>query len=189
MKESLIVYVEGIPASGKTTTLNRLAKEFPDRIAVIPEYVNSEEMNNDQGWFMKNDEMKLQKARESGKEITFVDRGHLSTVIYSLAEVKIRDTKNVSNVFDWYFETILPNKQLPDYYVLLLTDPTLSLQRRAHLLTPDNMWDYPEALTLANRTYLEYMNAYEASIPRLTIVTQPLTLDQLAQKFITQFKL
>lgn len=189
MKESMIVYIEGIPAGGKTTTLNRLSKKFPDRLSIVSEYVNSEEAQSDQSWFMRNDEMKLEMAKGSKKEFVFVDRGHLSTVIYSLAEARIKGDNDGLKVFDWYFGTILPRKQLPDYYIFLRTNPELSLKRRAHLLTKDNMWDYQEALELANNSYPAFMNKYEQTIPLLTIHTDQLTLDQLEEQFISHFKL
>jgi uridine kinase len=56
----MIVYVEGIPASGKTTVLKRIANRYPEKVLYIPEYVNVEEgkqaeKTGDQTYFMKND--------------------------------------------------------------------------------------------------------------------------------------
>ncbi len=187
-KENTVIYVEGIPASGKTTTISRLSKRFPDRILYVPEYVNKEEMSGGQDWFMRNDEMKLQFAKDSDRELTFVDRGHLSTIIYSLAEFRIRKDREALRVLKWYFEGILSRKQFPDYYVFLKTDPTISLQRRKHLLTPDNMWDYQEALEFANSCYPVLMD-YELGVNLLTIPTDSLTLNQIEQKFVSHFGL
>lgn len=187
-KENIVIYVEGIPASGKTTTLNGLSRKFPDRVLYIPEYINQEVMSGGQDWFMRNDEMKWQMARGSGKEFTFVDRGHLSTIIYSLAEFKIKQKKEVLRVLNWYFESILSPKRLPDDYVFLKADPMISLQRRKHLLTPDNMWDYQEALELANSCYPVLMG-YELGVNLLTIPADSLSLDQIEQKFVSHFGL
>lgn len=187
--DRLIVYVEGIPASGKTTTINCLSNKFPNRVYGVPEYVNKEEVGTDQSYFMKNDEMKWQMAKDSDRELTFVDRGHLSTVIYSLAESKIRQSQDMSRVLDWYFERVLSQGKLPDYYVFLETDPKLSLERRKYLLTPDNVWDYQEALEFANAYYPELIKAYESTIPLLIIPASSLSLDQLEQKFISHFGL
>jgi thymidylate kinase len=188
-KESLVVYVEGIPGGGKTSIINRLAQKFPDRVLGVPEYVNPRKNNEGQNYFMKNDEMKWKIARNSEKVLTFVDRGHLSTVIYSLAELKIKENTNMLEVLDWYFESVLIEKRLPDYYVLLNIDPTLSLERRKDSWSADNMWDYREALEFANQYYAKFINTFEFAIPLITIMSDGLTLDEVENRFASSFNL
>lgn len=190
----MIVYVEGIPASGKTTVLKRIEKRFPESILYVPEYVNVEEgkraeMSDDQGYFMRNDGLKWRTARESTKDITFVDRGHLSTVIYNLAAFQMLHTIECLNVVRWYFEDVLANNRLPDSYVFIRTEPSASLDRRRHLLTPDNIWDHQEALEFANEFYPKMMKTYELAIPILTVLANSMTVDQVEQHLITHFHL
>lgn len=190
----MIIYVEGIPASGKTTTINSLSKRFPKQVFKVPQYINDKEganaeMKIEQSYFMRNDENKWQMAKDSGKKFVFVDRGHLSTIIYNLAKFTIKKNIEMLKVLNWYFEDILSRGKLPDYYVFLKTDPKLSLERRKNLLTTENAWDHQKLLEFANNYYPKLMRNYESIVPLLTIPTDSLSLYEIEQKFVSHFGL
>jgi hypothetical protein len=92
-------------------------------------------------------------------------------------------------VLQWYFNDVLPNNRLPDQYVFIHTDLEDSLNRRRHLLTPNNVWDHQEALAFANEFYPKMMKTYELAIPILTVLAQSKTVDQVEQQLVSHFKL
>ncbi len=194
MKKNKIIYVEGVPASGKTTIVKKLYEKFDNTIDIIPEYINladgsKAEISHDPNYFRNNDEMKWQIASQSKKSYTFVDRGHLSTVIYNLAEFKIAKKIENLEIIDWYFEKILANNCIPDYYILLQTNPINSLKRRQRLLGPHNMWEHEKALHFANEYYVKLIRSYEPKSKILILNTDIFNLNQIEEKIIEYFNL
>src|SRR6185369_7824262 len=143
MAKSNVVYVEGLPGSGKTTLLKRLSLIVPN-LTVVSEYVNPTEADeaiseDDEGYFLANDERKWRTARVAGGACV-VDRGHLSTVLYNKAHERIKGEHQV-DVDTWYHGRILPTNMQPDAYGHLDTVPETPLRRRP-TAGWDNMWDY-----------------------------------------------
>jgi len=194
MKNNTVVYVEGIPASGKTTIINRLLGKFNRLIDIVPEYVDSREgkraeITHDPNYFIKNDEAKWQLSQESNKKFVFVDRGHLSTVIYNLVEVRIKKNIDRLKILDWYFDSILGKNRLPSYYILLQADPLISLKRREKFFVSHNIWDYQESLEFANDYYIKFLESYETTVPKLIIQANKLSLNQIEDKIVEHFDL
>lgn len=194
MRKNKIIYIEGIPASGKSTLIESLSSKYNKDIDIIPEYINIDqgkkaEVSHDPDYFKKNDVIKWLMAAKSKKKLIFVDRGHLSTVIYNLAEFKISKKIESLKIIDWYFETILKNNYLPDYYVLLETKPAVSLKRRTKLMGLHNIWEHEDALGLANEYYIRLIRSYETKSKLLIIKTDFLSIDRIEQKIIEYFNL
>lgn len=186
----MIIYIEGIPASGKTSVIKSLASKYPTRLDGIPEYIDVKsgriaEKTHNQEYFMQNDTLKWRNARKSKKEFVLVDRGHLSTLIYSLAEFKFQNTIERLDTYSWYIESILRNKRLPDKYLIFKNEPRTSMLRRQAKNNSENMWDKEEVLEYCNTMYLQLIKKYEKSIPMLIIDTSKLTLNQIEKKVIT----
>jgi len=187
MKNHEVVYFEGLPRSGKTTLTGELAAENPHILLKIDEYVHPaltiDGIWDDQRIFMENDELKYLIARASGQQC-LVDRGHLSTLLYSHVYNQIKADRDLKFVDDWYFGKILKNTMLPDRYVFLDVTPETSLARRRVPLDTNNMWDHLEALKFARENYPRYMGTYESEIPVLTLSSSLMTISELKNKLV-----
>lgn len=183
----MIVYVEGIPASGKTSVIQALSTQYSAIVAGIPEYIDAAlgkqaETSHDQGYFMRNDELKWLSAIKSSKKINLVDRGHLSTLIYNLAEYKFNNYTKGLDAYVWYKNIVLKNNRLPNRYILLRNTPSISLSRRKELYDSRNMWDKEEVLDYCNRMYLELISEFESQIPITVIETIPFSLAEVIKE-------
>jgi thymidylate kinase len=191
MLRSEAVYIEGLPASGKTTLIGRMALRFPDALTTIGEYVHPEEAtaalaNNDETYFMRNDTLKHDLAR-SATRTCLVDRGHLSTVLYNKAHQAIYG-QSLVDVDTWYADTILGEGKLPDVYIHLDTDPLTSLKRRPPAENWLNMWDDPQALAIARQGYRDYMEQFESEVPVLRLPADQMNFAEIDQE-VSQFLL
>lgn len=187
MRNPEIVYFEGLPYSGKTTLTKQIAAEYPDILTTIDEYIHPELLKgveiNDQRVFMENDELKYQVARDSGRRC-LVDRGHLSTVIYSHAYNRIKGGRDLLYVDEWYFGKILRDRLLPDAYVLLDISAQTSLSRKTSPFDLNNMWDHIDALEYARENYPRYMGIYEPDVPVLVLSSNLMTRPQLKNEIV-----
>lgn len=187
MNSPEVIYFEGLPCSGKTTLTRQLSVEYPRDVHSIPEYIHpvllKEGGSDDQKIFMENDELKYYTARQSSLQC-LVDRGHLSTILYTHAYNEIRADRDLKFVDDWYFGTIIKNSMLPDRYVLFDIPAEISLKRRKALLNADNMWDHVEALQFARKQYPRYMGEFESHIPVLTLNSDSMNIAELKTELI-----
>jgi len=188
MRNPELICFEGLPASGKTTLIRQIAGEYPSHFSAINEYIHPALLKdpdiNGQQVFIENDELKYQLARECGKRC-LMDRGHLSTVLYSHAETMIKGEKDLSYVDDWYFDKILKARMLPDLYVLLDIPAELSLARRNNPFDSNNIWDYITALKYARSKYHEYMRVFESDVPVLVLDSESMSLPLLKQNILS----
>lgn len=190
MRSPEIVYFEGLPYSGKTTLIRQISAEYPDIFTAIDEYIHPDLLKgvdiDDQRVFMENDELKYQVARDSGRRC-LVDRGHLSTVLYSHAYSRIKGDQDLSYVDEWYFGKILRDRMLPDLYILLDISPQISLIRKTTPFDLNNMWDNIDALNYAGDNYPRYIGVYEPDVPVLVLSSNSMTLPQLKDEIVAFF--
>lgn len=185
-----VIYVEGLPASGKTCLIGRLTLQSPHIFAGVNEYIDpdaAEEalVEGDETYFMRNDEQKYWMARASGLTC-LVDRGHLSTLLYNRALKHVRGVETV-DVDTWYEETILAGGMLPDAYIHLDTEPITSLKRRPPKEW-DNVWDDKDALAFAKQGYHDYMSYRESEVPVLRLTADRMNFAEI-DKEVTAFLL
>jgi thymidylate kinase len=172
MSSAEVIYVEGLPGSGKTTLIGRLALRHPGLFNTIGEYVDPGEATaavaaSDETYFTRNDVNKYRAARASLLPC-LVDRGHLSTLLYNQAHELVQG-HTIVDVDTWYRETILGQGMLPDAYIHLDTEPITSLKRRPPAVDWINIWDDERALTFARQGYADLMAGPEASVPVLRL--------------------
>lgn len=188
MRNPEVIYFEGLPGSGKTSLTDLVSVSHSDVFKKVSEYVVPVEaleasVQYNQRYFQTNDELKYKLARECGKTC-LVDRGHLSTVLYSLAYNRIRGDQDLSYIIDWYFDRILKERMLPDRYIYLDISPETSLARRARSLDWDNMWEHKEALIFARENYPILMQTYESEIPVYTLNSDSQSLPEMQKKIV-----
>lgn len=186
-----VVYVEGLPGAGKSTLLEGLAESVPG-IHLVGEYVDPTEADgaiseDDEEYFLKNDERKYKLARSVGG-LAVVDRGHLSTILYNEGHELVTGHQQV-DVATWYKDRILRGGMLPDAYVLLDTAPETTFARRPPTTEWDNMWDRREVLDHARAGYREYMEFYERDVPTLVLPADQMSANEVRESvlsFLTQ---
>lgn len=185
MRNPEVIYFEGLPNSGKTTLIKQIITSYPGALMSVDEYIHpgkDKESNfESQRFFMENDEMKYRLARESGRRC-LVDRGHLSTVLYTHAYNRIRGDLDLSYVDEWYFGKILKDNMLPDLYILLDISPQTSLRRKRGPVDWNNMWDHIAALDFARENYPRYMGLYEPEVPVITLSSDSMTIPELRRE-------
>lgn len=189
-----VIYLEGLPRSGKTSLTHSLSARFPQTVSFVPEYLDAREAeeaytNDDQLYFQRNDELKYYKARSSSSAICLVDRGHLSTVIYNIARIKYKKSQDSKSIIDWYFQKVHPNKMFPDLYIYIDTKPEMSLSRKKEPPDPNNLWDYEDVLGFAREYYLYFMKNYESEVPVLIVDSNKNSLEQMEREIINHFRL
>ncbi len=177
-----VIYFEGLPFSGKTSITSQIAEEYPDEFASVEEYTHPDKdipgIFDYQEFFMRNDELKYQIARACERRC-LVDRGHLSTVLYSHAYNRINDDRDLAFVDDWYRGKILRENMLPDMYIHLDVSPETSIARRTGPLVEDNMWDHLEGLQFARTHFPLYVAMYESHIPVITLDSESRSISEL----------
>ena len=188
MRSPEVIYFEGLPGSGKTSLTDLVSVSHSDVFKKVSEYVVpvkalEASVQYNQRYFQTNDELKYKLARECGKTC-LVDRGHLSTVLYSLAYNRIRGDQDLSYILDWYFDRILKERMLPDRYIYLDISPETSLARRTRSLDWDNMWEHREALIFARENYPILMQTYESEIPVFTLNSDCQSLPEMQNEIV-----
>ncbi|HET8670685.1 MAG TPA: AAA family ATPase [Candidatus Saccharimonadales bacterium] len=182
-----VVYVEGLPGAGKSTLLEGLAERMPG-IHLVGEYVDPTEADgaisqDDEEYFLRNDERKYRVARSAGG-LAIVDRGHLSTILYNEGHELVTGRRQV-DVATWYTDRILRDGMLPDAYIHLDTPPETTFARRPPTTDWDNMWDHREVLDHARAGYRDYMAFYERDVPVLRLPADQMSVEEVRDSVIS----
>lgn len=99
-----IIFLEGLPGVGKTTLINNL-REI-ENVNVVDEVINSDKVNNRTKYYLKNDELKINKYKQG---LTVIDRGLLSTLSYEQTKKIINDDYDNTIALKWF-------KNYEDFY-------------------------------------------------------------------------
>ncbi len=160
-KKNKIIYLEGLPGCGKTSTLEKLSTEY----TTLPEiFINGDvkEFHNlpSQTFFLKNDEQKQEKA-EASKTTVIIDRSPLSTLFFNLAKHEIDPSHNSSSVIQWFNSNIEPKISNNACNFILIDIPSeLSLKRKNRDVNLNDPWANPYTLELIRMMFIERSKAY-----------------------------
>lgn len=92
-----IIFLEGLPGVGKTTLINNL-REI-ENVNVVDEVINSNKVNNRTKYYLKNDELKINKYKQG---LIVIDRGLLSTLSYEQTKKIINDDYDNTIALKWF---------------------------------------------------------------------------------------
>lgn len=133
----MIIYFEGLSCAGKSTLINYL-QESSEFVLAIPELplklLNHKKITT--SFCRLNDQRKCLKAKESDQEnrLTLVDRGYLSTIVYSYIQYQNKEDNEYLENLTWYMKNIHNGKlKKPHVYVYIYIDKETALQRSKQL--------------------------------------------------------
>jgi thymidylate kinase len=163
----MIVHVEGLSGVGKTTLLTSLSSP---NIEIIPEFVFETDSINSQ-ICMQNDELKCRLAKFSMKELIFLDRGYMSTLVYESTKEYVQNgVYDAKFVWEWYNSMLNKSLFMPDLYVYLNLPTDIILERfkkRGRNIIKDDYWiSHPN---IAKDFYFKFFKEIEPNIPVIVI--------------------
>jgi len=158
----MLIILEGLPGTGKTTLAKKLVKKF--RGILIPQIILSSQniyqkflpMEKEK-FFIRNDLKKYKKASQGLKKKKWVimDRGIFSTLAYNYAFTRLEEINTYKMVRDWYEK----NKKifsLPQIIIFLEIPLITSLKRKNRLTLKMRR----KKLLWANPYFLKEMKAF-----------------------------
>ena len=163
-----VVHVEGQSCAGKSTIIRKICDHDSNFSSVVRslEYGVSDPT---QYLHMKHDERKFALAAASKTRITLIDRGYVSTLVYSLVRGETDSRFDPTPVLRWYLESIRRNFAPPDAYVFVDTPIEVCRQRarlqRSH--SSHNVWlHHPERVA---HWYKHLFAGVEQHIPLIVV--------------------
>lgn len=156
-----VLVLEGMPGAGKTTATTVLTAE--NRI-VLGEYTTTtgaivpiqahpsvdDDAGHQHNWLRKHHQVQL--ARRDGP--VFCDRDWLSALAYAYSVADTDHGELLNSRARWASECLNRGDLIvADTYVVFPLDPTVSLLRRAHRVTPGHPWSSPPGLIRLSTFY------------------------------------
>ncbi len=114
-----MIFIEGLPGVGKTTMVTKIKEMGLDGVEIVDELINPDIDNpfiDPEEVFLKNDEMKVFNRK---KDLTIVDRGPISTLVYNQVNHLIDNSYDASYVEKWFqkFSDIYKDDTTYTYYL------------------------------------------------------------------------
>lgn len=170
----MIIVIEGLPGTGKTTICQRINSELnynfvPQRTA---DFFIAEKklygLEHREKLYFFNDEAKSALATNYINNFpetpVIMDRYYISTLAYNYAASKLSNNKSFyQEALHWYKKSI--NKELikPDLYVYLVTTPNTSLKLKSRK-SSNEFWSNPKALHVMDNYYSLFFPKVESEI-------------------------
>lgn len=160
----MIIVIEGIPGSGKTSLQKHLSKELG--LFSIPEVLIKKQTKNipnarmqQQKWFWENDMRKIELALKKKKAV--LDRNYVSTLGYNWS---IPDNEPLyKKLLNLYIKNINKIKK-PDCYIYLDVPVKLSLKRKNRLNSKTDEWTDKKFLINYKKFYNFFFSSLEKEI-------------------------
>lgn len=114
-----MIFIEGLPGVGKTTMVTEIKKMGIEGVEVVAELINPDIDNpfiDPEEVFLKNDEMKV---FGHDNNLTVVDRGPISTLVYNQVNHLIDHSYDATYVEKWFqkFADIYNDESTYTYYL------------------------------------------------------------------------
>lgn len=166
-QKKLLIVLEGLPGTGKTTLGQKIAKKFKG--IFIPQIIKKLQQKkilfhttNREKFFLENDLMKYERAIKALKikKLVIMDRGIFSTLAYNYAFSKVQGENTFEFVFKWYKK----HKRffsLPQIIFLFDIPVEISLKRKGRIASKDSkensLWCFPPFLKLIQKFYHNFL--------------------------------
>lgn len=162
---SLIVF-EGLPGSGKTSTLEAVESQLAGSIAIIPELLTPIDplTEDDFHTVLVNDENKYLRFL-SGTTHAVMDRGYPSTLNWDYVLLQEKRHNHYEEKIRWYLSEIGKKLIFPSAYFYFSVAIETSMARK-HLPDRKNLsWSRPDSLAIAADYYLRFFSTFEPQVP------------------------
>lgn len=187
-KRPLYLCCEGHTCSGKSTTL-KLLEQKQHGVMTLETVVKRwpAEFQPSIDFFLKQDEDKYQRAKQSQADIVLIDRGYLSTLVYYTVFENGRCKESVLRWIQEGYET--GRLWRPDYYLhfdLEISKISERALRGGRVIDANNVWYHqPQAV---NSAYIHYFASLECDVPIFRIDTNqsPEAIAQEVWTFLTK---
>lgn len=154
-QQNIKIVLEGIPGGGKTTLLNKVTKKYD--FLTIGQYANGVKCINNEDC-IENDLLKDNLFKSSKSHITFMDRDFVSTMAYSYAVLREKDSTN-NYVTNLYTSLLGEKLFLADIYFYLKVSPDISLRRKDRFKNNmDSEWGNADFLIKMQEYYDNFFN-------------------------------
>lgn len=160
----IVIYLEGLPGSGKSSLVNKLIKQDSSKYVSVPEVIEEKklvEKHNtfEQDFFLKNDSVKYEMAMKiiGKKHNVVIDRSPLSTYIFNILKSK-KLQQPISKIIEDWFQELWPRVSSGSLFVYLKVNPNMSLIRKARLSDNNDPWANIHDLDEADKLYLKYLS-------------------------------
>ncbi|MBC7943615.1 hypothetical protein H7X68_03910 [Candidatus Saccharibacteria bacterium] len=162
----MLVVLEGLPGTGKTTAIHRLAENGYN---IINEIIGSEPVGVDEEFFIRNDINKYNLI--DSNRINIMDRNFVSTLCYNYCSDKQNGTNNYNRISK-KIENALGQGLLshPDVYILLSCSVEVSKLRQNE--SNDTMWSKVEFLQLVDEFYTKYFDQIGRRVVKINTETK-----------------
>jgi len=166
----MLIILEGLPGSGKTTLAKRLSRKLkgvliPQIILRFPRNYKNFSISKKERFFMKNDLEKYKKASKAlkNKQWVIMDRGIFSTLAYNYALTRLKKGNTYESVLNWY-KKYEKNFTAPQIIFLLKVSLKTSLRRKNRLLSKT----FVRNLLWTNINFLKELEIfYQNLLPKL----------------------
>ncbi|MDR1032416.1 MAG: hypothetical protein LBL84_00170 [Candidatus Nomurabacteria bacterium] len=154
-----IYVLEGLPGSGKSTTIQTLKNSYG--LQTIDQIL-PHEPKNDQSmspeFYFKSDELKTTRAIDNGYSPTIIDRYYVSTLAFYWASDRVFGTNNYKTVFSWYEDAMRHGKLLMPFSTFYIDiDVALSSHHKKRVLTRSSTDAWTNSAFVASlKKYYEY---------------------------------
>ncbi len=162
----LIFSLEGLPGSGKTTSLNSFKTSH--NVELIDQILPCEPLDSQPvEFYLNSEEKKTKRVTTSKHKICLLDRYYVSTLAFYWATDKINNTQRYPQVYDWYRKSMGNGKIIKPFCVFYIETPiemSYFRKNRKPDLNSENPWLNPNFLAY----FEEYCHNFYATTEPLT---------------------
>lgn len=185
----MIIVLEGMPGSGKTTISELLKKKYS--FGKVPQIIFRKQKTMDNNPYHQNpyfisEELKCHLARKLEKThpCVVMDRNYISSLAFNYA---VNDKEHHSSFqlsLQWYIDNINSKLIYPTKYIYLKTPLKYCFSRKGRQPDIKSPWTDPKSLKKMKYFYENIFPLMEINIPKTTISTDDTienVIDQIMQ--------
>lgn len=166
----MLLILEGLPASGKTTLANFLRDKYGfQKVNESLGQLSDVNLSNDQRTIFRETLEKYEFAKDS-KKLVIIDRGYPSMLAWDYCAEKLQISSHLKEKMEWVETALRQNKLFePDLYLYLTITPMQSLSRRPRKEIVEDVWSGKMGMNYCSEYYDFFFQKYSVSNKLLKI--------------------